>query len=97
MDEPGAGLRVCVDDDVDSLARCYQHGILDVVEIDGRGVAGDDLLIVPVRVHGMELFARDVDPANAKSLAAMDVERARRRVLFAVKGEVVLCGALNLP
>ncbi len=75
----------------------HQHRVFDVAVVDRRGVARDDLLIVTVRVHRMELFARDVDPPNAKALAGTDVERACRRVLFAVEREVILRAALDLP
>ena len=97
VNQPRSGASVCVDDDVDALPGRDEDGVLDVLVVDRLGVACDDLLIMAMRVHGVELFGGDVDPANSKALAGSHVERARRRILFAVEREMVFGAALDLP
>ena len=97
VNQPGSGASVCVYDDVYALTGRDEDGVFDVLVLHRLGVARDDLLVMSMRVHGVELFGGDVDPANSKALPRSHVERTRRGILFAVEREVILGGALDLP
>src|SRR5580692_3510322 len=73
MDEPRPRRRIGIDRDVDALPWGDEDRVLDVAIVDRLGVARDNLLVMPMGVHGVELFAGDVDPADPKVLAGATI------------------------
>ena len=95
--EPRPGLLIGGHDDVDALSGREGDRVLHVARFDRLRVARDHLLIVTVRVHRMNVFGRQADPANAEFLALFDVHGVRRRIFFAVDRPMIFGRALNFP
>jgi hypothetical protein len=97
VDDPRRRFLIGEDRDVGALSRTEFERVLDVLAGDGHGVAGNDPHVVPVRVHRVEVFCGDVDPADANTLAAADVEDDGRGILLAVERELALGVAVDVP